>query len=476
MALAIRSAERGRADAGAPVTVGPSPRPEFRLHQRPQEILPGVYSLGESPPLFLYMLRAEGGALVLVDTGFEGQIGALRSAVRALGLDPSDIGHVVVTHLHLDHSMGIEVIRKESGAKIHMGAPDATILAGGAPWDMLLPRRVGVAPWITPGPSMPPVTVDHPIREDGDLGIPGLRLEALLTPGHTPGSTCFLLRTGGMTVLFSGDTISSMRAETGTYTAALHPRFGGDVDAYARSLEALGEIPVSLLLTGHPYLDPRESPPFPNPFLGPGAFRNRVGEALRELAIIRERLDRDGRDFLDDAPRWITPRVAHLGLLGRRSAYAYRSGEDVFLLDPGPPSEAAKQNSRLSTLGLRPDQVRARISTKGSAAQAVGGLTALPHPAGVTYLAKAAEGWVAFTGDTLVPTTADGIPTWRSAMLNQGSQAAWIAYLDQLASAKVSVWLPSRPYSAQNANLYDEEWLAVLSANRSALSGETQRR
>ncbi len=41
------------------------------------------------------------------------------------------------------------------------------------------------------------------LRSTGGLSFGGLAMEAIHTPGHTPGSTCFLLED----ILFSGDTL-----------------------------------------------------------------------------------------------------------------------------------------------------------------------------------------------------------------------------------------------------------------------------
>ena len=46
---------------------------------------------------------------------------------------------------------------------------------------------------------------DFTIPDDDVIEVGDLRLRTIHTPGHTPGSTCFLLE--GQPVLFSGDTL-----------------------------------------------------------------------------------------------------------------------------------------------------------------------------------------------------------------------------------------------------------------------------
>jgi glyoxylase-like metal-dependent hydrolase (beta-lactamase superfamily II) len=49
--------------------------------------------------------------------------------------------------------------------------------------------------------------VDLRLADGEDLRLGNKILQVIHTPGHTPGSACFLLRAGGKNVVFSGDTV-----------------------------------------------------------------------------------------------------------------------------------------------------------------------------------------------------------------------------------------------------------------------------
>jgi glyoxylase-like metal-dependent hydrolase (beta-lactamase superfamily II) len=61
--------------------------------------------------------------------------------------------------------------------------------------------------WVGLPGSLEPVALDGDIADGDELVAGALRLRAVHTPGHTPGSTSFALDDGGTTTLFTGDTL-----------------------------------------------------------------------------------------------------------------------------------------------------------------------------------------------------------------------------------------------------------------------------
>jgi hydroxyacylglutathione hydrolase len=83
---------------------------------------------------------------------------------------------IIITHGHQDHLLGFNQITSKVGAPVAIGAGDADRL-----------------------PSPPQIDV----KDGSVIKFGNLEIQALSTPGHTDGSTCFLLGKH----LFSGDTL-----------------------------------------------------------------------------------------------------------------------------------------------------------------------------------------------------------------------------------------------------------------------------
>jgi glyoxylase-like metal-dependent hydrolase (beta-lactamase superfamily II) len=154
-----------------------------------------------------YLLTGDGAAVV-VDPGWNSDEGAdaLFAGLAECGVEPSAVTGVLVTHVHPDHHGLSGRLAAASGAWIGMHADDAALLTAAGD---TVARRAGDAPWLrrngVPESDVPGLTytgraddlfptMAHASRAlaDGELvDLPGRRVRAVWTPGHTPGHLCF---------------------------------------------------------------------------------------------------------------------------------------------------------------------------------------------------------------------------------------------------------------------------------------------
>jgi len=204
----------------------------------PIEMAPGLYQLTIPMPFKLnhvhvYLLEADQG-FILIDTGVNTPeaFAGLRRKLDDLGLDFSAITQIVITHFHSDHCGQAARIRELGKAQIVMGETERVTLEAvqASPNDERQEQFVrhglplaqakqyaGVLPYLK---SLSiPFDVDVQIGHGQTLLAKRRRLEAFITPGHTPGHVCLFLPEEKP--MFAGDHIlQKITPNTGTSGAS----------------------------------------------------------------------------------------------------------------------------------------------------------------------------------------------------------------------------------------------------------------
>ncbi|MBC8116505.1 MAG: MBL fold metallo-hydrolase [Candidatus Saccharimonas sp.] len=248
-------------------------------------VVPGIHLLGNLGPSAAYVVETSEG-LVLIDSGLDRDAQVLKSEMAKLGLDWKRLHAIFLTHVHGDHSGGAERLRSETGAKVYAGQADATVLRSGES------REAFFGTFKMPDHSPHPTTVDIELEGQETIAFGNARLQALDTPGHTPGSTCYLIERAGLRVLFAGDVIVRLGDKPlGTYTTYMDPRYRGDAKSYLASLRKLRAITVpDLVLPGHP----RASRTPQSPQLTPNQWNAMLDEGIREMEQLLARSEANG--------------------------------------------------------------------------------------------------------------------------------------------------------------------------------------
>ncbi len=143
--------------------------------------------------IFFY---TKNGTTIMIDAGYN--YGRLAEKMRWLDIDPSSIGHILITHQDTDHVGAVE--RDSDGlfkeAKLYISEIENRYMTGEAR------RRVIFGLY-----KRPVVKSDNEreLLKDGDVFyIDDIMIEAILVPGHTWGHMVYLIDDA---YLFTGDTI-----------------------------------------------------------------------------------------------------------------------------------------------------------------------------------------------------------------------------------------------------------------------------
>ena len=135
-----------------------------------------------------YILLADSSdECVLIDPGGDPEI-----IIEAVKSEKRELTYILCTHGHADHTGGVHDVRKELGGKFYLDSQDLEYSANPPEW------LIGAIRGFTkpPPPDFSNINLENLDFDDG-------LIEFIRTPGHTPGSTCFLYED----ILFTGDTL-----------------------------------------------------------------------------------------------------------------------------------------------------------------------------------------------------------------------------------------------------------------------------
>lgn len=153
----------------------------------PFKVFDNLYYIGPGFVSVWLLTTPEGN--ILFDTAQEPCVDFVLGNMRKVGIDPTSVKYIILSHGHIDHFGGAAKIQELSGARVAAAEED---------WKMIEQTggrqgRGGGAP-----PRVP--KRDMVLKEGDTLTLGGQSLKFHLTPGHTPG----VVTTEGITVYDGG--------------------------------------------------------------------------------------------------------------------------------------------------------------------------------------------------------------------------------------------------------------------------------
>lgn len=204
---------------------------------KPVRIAGNLYYVG-TEELGSYLLAGKEG-LILLDVPLEENAELVLRNVQELGFDPAKIRVLLNSHAHLDHAGGFAAVRKKTGAKLYLSAPDAELAARGGKNDFAFGDRLEYTP-----------AVADEIVEDGEtVRVGKIAMTAVLTPGHTQGCT-----TWRTTVEHQGKPLHVLFLCSLTapgYKLVGNEKYPHIVDDYRRSVDKLRPLRPDVFLANH---------------------------------------------------------------------------------------------------------------------------------------------------------------------------------------------------------------------------------
>lgn len=193
-------------------------------------ITENIYLLESSRGSYCYLIK--GNETVLIDTGFPWKGKALLREIKELGVTPESIKHIFLTHHDIDHIGNVCMLQKLTGADVWASEADIPYITGQSPWygfkkhinNIMRVKKPGNVRALSEGKAV--------------AGV-----EAVYTPGHTPGHTCFIYDG----VLFAGDLVENKKGGLVPYPSP----WTRDMPALLQSIKKIEEYSFEWICPAH---------------------------------------------------------------------------------------------------------------------------------------------------------------------------------------------------------------------------------
>lgn len=218
---------------------------EWNQAQAPFRIYGNTYYVGTQGLSAILVTGPKGH--VLFDAALPQSAPQIRANIEALGFRVRDVKWILNSHAHFDHAGGIAAMKQASGARVAASASGAAAMRAG---------DVGKDdPQFDPSDPIPypPVARVEVVKDGQVIALGPVKVQALMTPGHTPGSTSWT-----WTSCEGRDCKQVVYSDSLTAVSLGDYRFSGgqgypDVSArFATSIARVGALKCDIVLSTHP--------------------------------------------------------------------------------------------------------------------------------------------------------------------------------------------------------------------------------
>ena len=194
--------------------------------------------------------------VILVDTGFPGQMKEINEAIEVAGIDTNRLNTIILTHQDIDHvgsalslvknsENKIKVLCHEEEKKYIQGDETPVKLAKLEKNLNSMPNEMkDMYEKFKAGFSLSKVRIDKTLKDGEELTFAG-GIEVIYTPGHTPGHICLYIKKSK--ILIAGDLLT---VNDGILSKA-SPTINYDTELSDKSLEKLKKYDIEKVICYH---------------------------------------------------------------------------------------------------------------------------------------------------------------------------------------------------------------------------------
>lgn len=135
-----------------------------------------------------FLHNTENNEAVVIDPADKGQ--KIYEELQKKGIT---VKAILLTHGHFDHVMGVDELRRASGAKVYLGKEEEKLISN---TELNLSAMFG---------TLFTTKADVFVKDGEELELAGIKIKVIHTPGHTIGGVSYYLEEEG--ILVCGDTL-----------------------------------------------------------------------------------------------------------------------------------------------------------------------------------------------------------------------------------------------------------------------------
>ena len=248
---------------------------DWTLPFEPRKIAGNIYYVGSN--LISSFLIVTPAGHILLDTGPIEMLPQVTANIEKLGFKPQDVRLLLNSHAHFDHCGGFAEFKRRTGAQVIASKLDGDLMTRGGKEDFYWGNDL----------AYEPVKPDRTISDGESVELGGVRLTALLTPGHTQGCTSWSMQVHedgkDYGVLFVCGLTASL------YKLTNNDKYPDIVGDMRDTLRRLHRLHPDILLAPHGfYFDleakaARQKAGAPNPFIDPGELARHVADMEKDF-------------------------------------------------------------------------------------------------------------------------------------------------------------------------------------------------
>lgn len=248
-----------------------NPFPPFR-------IAGNLYYVG-TDDLASYLIVTPKGN-ILINSDLEANAPMIKMSIEKLGFKFSDTKILLISHAHLDHAAGSQLIKQETNAKYMVMVEDVPLVESGGKSDFHYGND--------PSMYFPAAKVDKVLHDGDKVKLGSTVLTAHLTAGHTKGCTTWTMQVIENGRPYQVVMVGSLNVNPGykLVNNAAYPNIAQD---YEHAIKEMKSLRCDIFLGAHAgYFDLKKKYALLNhqninPFVDPEGYKKHVGQKEREF-------------------------------------------------------------------------------------------------------------------------------------------------------------------------------------------------